>query len=118
MSPENARIFLVDKERTARYLKFNFRLDGHEVVSEARDLLEALEKTKQEVREKGVNVAVIDGFFDCALFQGQELIEILTKTCPGINIVNFCCDRPPLEVSGIFVPKTELSQLREAVKRI
>ncbi len=88
--PKGAKVFLVEDNDDFRETeKLLLTKSGHTVVLEARTLRDAMEKVK-EAREKGVNVAVLDGSLNdsVASRDGATIAEALRKDVPGIKIVS------------------------------
>lgn len=92
MSPENAKVFLAEDDKTFRRIAREVIEDSsHEVLIEASTLEDALEAISQAER-LGVNVAVVDGNLtqdDYRGYDGRRIAEALRRQIPGIKIVSF-----------------------------
>ena len=86
--PNNANVFFVeDSKEFRRAVKRLLEDRGHTVVLEAGSLKEALQKV-EEAKEKGVNIAIIDGDLGTGSDDGQKVAEELRRAIPGIKIIS------------------------------
>lgn len=107
MSPENARVFLVEDDkigvmRTRWFLTEN---GGHTIVAEASSLEEALNLIPH-LEEKGVNVAVVDGNLspdDSSGRDGTTVAEEIRKEAPNVKIVAYSGEK--YDYGDVYVPK-------------
>lgn len=124
MSPENARVFLVEDDKigvvnTRWFLTEN---GGHTIVAEASSLEEALNLIPH-LEEKGVNVAVVDGNLslnDSSGRDGATVAEEIRKRAPNIKIVAYSGEKQ--DYGDVYVPKPypfeERVKLEEIVKEL
>lgn len=96
MSPERAKVFIAEDDvYTREDLKDFLRKRGHEVVLEAGTFEDAMASI-EEAKEKGVNVALVDG--SLALRpprqpeHGLKITEALREAIPGIKVVSISSD--------------------------
>jgi CheY-like chemotaxis protein len=92
---QSARVFLVeDNPLHKRFANANLKKAGHEVVLEATSLEEAQRIIKSgQLQEKGVNVAVVDGYFletagGREIFAGPIVAETIREKDSTIKIVS------------------------------
>lgn len=72
MSPENTKIFLVEDDLIDQeQIRWILEKNGHSIVVEAETLDEALLQIP-ELREKGVNVAIVDGNLTEGVGSGED----------------------------------------------
>lgn len=89
MSLENARVFIAeDSEEIRDLVKKSLEKSGHQVLIEAASFEEAMEKIK-EAKDKGINVAVLDGSLPDDSSHGPKIAEDLRLVIPEIKIVSF-----------------------------
>ena len=92
MSPERARVFLVeDSGSDLVNARFLIEHGGHEVIVEARSLSEALSLVPR-LQEMEINVAVLDGNLSEGKSDGEEgktVAEEIRALDAGIKIVCF-----------------------------
>lgn len=101
MSPEHARVFIAeDVKRWRSILKRELKRAGHSVVLTASTLPEAIAKVK-EFKDKGVQVAVIDGNMDQTILNsgqdGEILVGAIRTADPRVKIIGMS-SRIPLTV--------------------
>jgi len=89
---KKAKVFLVEDNNDLRKVEKRFiEMEGHEVVLIVCSRQEALDKINQ-VKDLGVDVAVIDGDLGTGKDDGPEVARILRETIAGIKIVSFSGD--------------------------
>lgn len=87
MSPERARVLIAEDRKLIRdEIKKDLEKSGHQVLIEAGSVEEAMMKIK-EAKEKGINVAVLDGSLPADPEDGPQIAAALRKEIPGIRIV-------------------------------
>jgi len=91
VAPEYARVFIAeDVERWQEIVRRELEQAGHSVVLTASTLPEAIEMVK-ELRDKGVQIAVIDGNMDPRIIgsgrDGEILLAAIRSAAPEVKIV-------------------------------
>lgn len=91
MSPENAKIFIAeDVKYWRRVLKRELKREGHDVLLVASTLPEAINKVRK-FREKGIQVAIIDGNMNPdnsgGDHDGEVLVDVIRTLEPEVKII-------------------------------
>lgn len=91
MSPENAKVFIAeDVKYWRKVLKRELKKEGHDVLLVASTLPEAINKLRK-FKEKGIQVAVIDGNMDPDNSgggqDGEVLVGIIRALEPKVKII-------------------------------
>jgi CheY-like chemotaxis protein len=120
MSPDKAKVFLVEDDNASRDVCSEFlRMGGHTVVENASTLQSALRKIPG-LREKGVNVAVVDGNLsegDESGRDGEMVTRQIKAQHPDIKVIGHAL-RKPIGSADINCPKIEGSaKLTEVVRK-
>lgn len=120
MSPEHARVFIAeDDKRWRRIVRRALEYVGHNVVLTASTLPEAIEKVK-EFKDKGIQVAVIDGSMDSRNLNGgqdgQVLLRAIRSSSPEVKIIGMSSH--PLKGVDKDVQKGNERFLGEVVKEL
>jgi len=106
MSPERARVFVVEDDPTTAWrTKGYLEKGGHSVELQATTLKEALDLIPR-LEQEGVNVAVVDGNLskggeDGA--DGKEVVTAIREQVPGIKIIVYSGGN--YDYGDRFVPK-------------
>lgn len=92
MSPEKTKIFLAEDDEISRKgFVMTLKAQGHEVVIEVSSLDEALISV-EKAKEKGVNLALIDGSLPYDPSDGLRVAQALREKIPDIKIISISCD--------------------------
>ncbi|MDD5147756.1 MAG: response regulator [Candidatus Daviesbacteria bacterium] len=119
MAPENAKVFIAeDVERWQETIRRKLEQVGHSVVLTASTLSEAIEEVKK-FRDKGIQVAVIDGNMNSGNSGGQDgeiLLAAIRSTTPEVKVVGMSSH--PIEGVDINVLKGNERFLGRVVKEL
>lgn len=120
MSPKEAKIFIAEDDPNKKgYLKPIIVRSGHEIVLEASTLEEAMTSIK-EAREKGVNVALVDGSLAKPPLQrpgdGLEITRALREAIPDIRIVSI--SDSPTKYGDIQVGLEQAHKIGEIIDKL
>ena len=119
MSPERAKVFVVEDSRQWRNLIIpELEFAGHEVVVTSTTLQEALEAVGT-LTQLGIQVAIIDGNLskeDTSGSDGRKILESITEKAPEVKTIGLSMDK----VVGVDVDlgKKNLNSLGQAVTEI
>ena len=124
MSPENANVFLAEDYPQLREIAKELIEDAsHTVVIEVGSLEEALKNIDiGRAKEKGVNVAVVDGNLsenDISGSDGRQIAEALRKEIPDITVISFSGQNQ--DYGDVHVDKNDYEQtskLGEIITRL
>lgn len=119
MCPKEAKVFLVEDQERYRDLAHSYLEEaGHKVVAETKTLKEALELIPS-LKEKGVNVAVVDGNLSPNDVSGKDGLVIarqIIEEAPEIKIIAYSLS---CKAHGdVFVSKKESEKLGEEVTKL
>ncbi len=96
MSPERAKVFVAeDADLWQRMIKRILANDGHQIVSSATNLKDALAAIDR-FAELGVQVAIIDGNLDedeSTGCDGQAVLAAIHRVVPQVKTIGFSRDR-------------------------
>lgn len=119
MSPENAKVFVAEDEKDWQELIVEILEDaGHEVTLTASSLDEALAAT-QKLREKQVQVAIVDGNLSRISSRGndgQAIIAAIRENAPEVKIVGM--SGLSLEGVDLNLGKMNARELGEKVNKL
>ena len=117
MSKE-AKVFLAEDDESVRKLeKRVISLHGHTIALETTSLEDALEKVKL-AKEKGVNVAVLDGCLSDGPWKddGKVIAQALRELIPSIKIVS--CSSMLLDWGDVNLYKTDAVKIGEIIDKL
>lgn len=98
MSPENARVFVVEDEKLwQKCLKRWLEKGGHQIVASATTLEQALEIAKR-LKKMGVQVVTLDGNLRDKIRSGEDAQVVLREIrshAPEVKVVGLSSDDIP-----------------------
>lgn len=114
-----AKIFLAEDDDDMMDLERRIiTRGGHAVEVEATSLKEALAKIPA-AKEKGVNVAVLDGCLSKGFWQadGEIIAEALRKEIPGIKIIS-CSGMPGQKWGDVNLEKMGIAKIGKIISEL
>lgn len=118
MSPEKARVFVVeDSETWQEIIRIKSEEAGHKVVLSASTLEQALEKVKK-LKKLKVQVATIDGNLtnDISGADGQAVLAAIKTHAPEVKTIGMAVFN--VEGVNINLGKSDVSKLGEVIKKL
>ena len=117
MSPENARVFLAEDNEAVRFFaKKSLEETGHQVLIEVSSFEKAMVKIK-EAKERGINVAILDGSLPDNSSHGPKIAEALRQAIPGIRIVALSGEEVNWGDKNLHKPE-DVSRVGECVRNL
>lgn len=118
MEENKGKVFLVEDNQQVGKFEKMFIEDppyGHQVMLTAASRKEALDKI-QRAKEKGVNVAVLDGSLETGPGDGPAIAKVLREAIPGIIIISSSYDKVNWGDFNLLKPE-ETEYLGETIKK-